>query len=91
LTLKKCITKFVFMKNITITLPDQVARWARVWAARNERSLSGMISNLVRQQMQLEDDYEQAMRNYLAEPPLKLKKKGRYPSRDEIHDRDALR
>lgn len=37
------------MKNITITLPEDVARWLRVKAAEDQRSVSRWISELLEQ------------------------------------------
>ena len=35
------------MKNITITLPEDVARWLRIKAAENERSVSKWLAELL--------------------------------------------
>lgn len=37
------------MKNITITLPEDVARWLRVKAAEDQRSVSRWIGELLEQ------------------------------------------
>ena len=79
------------MKNITITLPEEVARWARVWAAKNEQSLSRAIAELLREHMREEDEYQHAMTEYLKKKPARIKDSGSYPSREEIHDRSQLR
>jgi len=80
------------MKNVTISLPDQVAQWARVWAAKHERSLSGMLSDLLRERMEQERQYETSMQAYLAIRATALKSPSdTYPTRDEIHDRALLR
>lgn len=52
------------MKNVTITLDEETARWARIQAA---------------------------MQRYLARTPTALKDTGRYPAREELHDRAGLR
>src|SRR5436309_12171611 len=39
------------MKNITITLPDEVARRARVAAAAKDKSLSKFVSELVEREV----------------------------------------
>ncbi|MBN1673161.1 MAG: CopG family transcriptional regulator [Kiritimatiellae bacterium] len=80
------------MKNVTITLPEDVAKWARVWAAQHERSLSRMIAEMLGLQMQREEGYETAMNSFLSREPKRLKSRGTaYPSRDELHDRDTFR
>lgn len=79
------------MKNVTITVDEDVAKWARVWAARHEMSLSRLVGELLREKMTDDYNYEIAMRQYLDRPPVALKSSGRYPTRDEIHDRKLLR
>ena len=76
------------MKNVTVSLPADVARWARVWAAEHDSSVSRMLGDLLRQRMESERTYEVAMRSYLAEGPQTLKLPAeRYPTRDEVHER----
>ena len=79
------------MKNVTITLEEEVARWARIWAARHERSLSRMVADLLRSHMEADEGYEAAMKSFLNRPPKRLKKRGTYPARDELHERHLLR
>lgn len=49
------------MKNVTITLPEDVARWARVWAAERESSLSKAIADLLSERMNADSEYVKAM------------------------------
>lgn len=92
LTQDLCYTIIVSMKNITITLKEDVARWLRVWAAEHEVSVSRMISNMLTARMEHETEYETAMRRFLQRKPVMLKKKGEaYPKRDELYDRPILR
>jgi hypothetical protein len=80
------------MKNITITIDEKTAAWARQHAARLEMSLSRYVGELLERTMLESREYERAMREYLAKRPTKLKKRGsRYPTRDELHERDHLR
>lgn len=81
------------MKNVTITLDEETAAWARVHAAQRNLSLSRFVGDLLRQHMHQAREYEEAMRRYLSKGPFKSLK-GRaepYPSRDELHDRAGLR
>ncbi len=78
------------MKNVTVTLDESVARWARIWAARHDTSVSRLLGELLRERMLQEEGYEAAMQQYLAVAPRPLKKAGRYPSRDETHERTGL-
>jgi predicted transcriptional regulator len=80
------------MKNVTITLDEEVARWARVQAAERNTSVSRLVGELLRQYMKDEEAYTSAMKRYLARKPKRLKRRGNsYPTRDEIHDRHRLR
>lgn len=81
------------MKNVTITLDSKTAAWARVYAARQNVSLSRFVGELLRERMRESREYDEAMRRYLAKGPFKkLRGPGeRYPSRDELHDRAGLR
>jgi hypothetical protein len=76
------------MKNVTITLDEVVARWARIWAAEHETSVSRMVGEVLRERMLRERDYEAAMEEYLSVPPLPISGGAPYPSRGELHDRD---
>ncbi len=76
------------MKNITITVPDKVARWARVWAARHNGSVSKLVGELLTQRMQEETTYQSSMKRFLQKPPVRLRdREARYPKRDELHGR----
>ncbi len=80
------------MKNITITLPEDVARWLRVKAAENERSVSKWLAELLESMQRQEDEYEVAMKRYLAMKPRKMTwLNGRRPTREELYDRPGLR
>ena len=54
------------MKNVTITLPEDLARWVRVRAAENERSVSKWIAELLEGMRSQEDEYDVAMKRFLA-------------------------
>ena len=75
------------MKNVTITLDEKVAQWARVWAARNNSSISRLTGELLRERMLEEEGYRAAMKQYFDRGPEILKKTGKYPGRDELHER----
>lgn len=78
------------LRNITITLEEDVARWARIEAARNETSVSRFLAAILKDRMIEKDRYERAMRRALARKPF-LHTDGRYLSREEVHDRSRLR
>ena len=80
------------MKNVTISLPEDVARWLRVRAAADGRSVSGWIADLLAGMRRQEGNYEVAMKEALAIKPWKMEwVDGRKPTRDELHDRAGLR
>jgi hypothetical protein len=78
------------LRNITITLDENLALWARMEAARRDTSISRMLAGILRERMMEEDAYPSAMKRALARKPF-LKTNGRYLSREEIHDRPGLR
>jgi len=80
------------MKNVTITLDEEVARWVRVEAAKRESSVSRFVGEMLREQMRSEDAYELARRQFLVVQSRLLRESdSKLPSREELHDRAALR
>lgn len=80
------------MKNVTVTLDEDVALWARVRAAENDSSLSRYLGDLLTERMHEEEAYEAARRRYRARKVRALKASDDpYPSREELHDRHRLR
>ena len=60
------------MKNVTITLPEDVARWLRVKAAEDDRSVSRWIGELLERMWRREDEYEFAMQRALSIEPCRI-------------------
>ena len=80
------------MKNVTITLDERTAAWARVYAARNNISVSRLVGEMLQQRMRESHKYEEAMRRFLSKEPIKLNRSSkRYPKREEVHARSRLR
>lgn len=80
------------MKNVTLSLDEDVARWARIRAAELDTSVSRLLADQLREMMARDVAYRAAMQRYLAEPPRVLHEAGLpYPSRDTLHDRADLR
>ena len=76
------------MRNVTISLDDETARWARVEAARRGKSLSRFVSEVLRDLMTGPDAYKRAQESYLSRKPMTLGSPGQsYPNRDELHQR----
>jgi hypothetical protein len=78
-------------RNVTITLDEETARWARVEAARRDTSVSRLVGEMLRERMLHAREYESAMLGYLSRTPRPLKRTGGYPSREELHERGRLR
>ena len=75
------------MKNVTITMDDKVADWARMEAARRNTSVSRLVGEMLAEKMRHDDSYERAMNDWLSRQ-RSWKSDGRaYPARDEVHDR----
>lgn len=78
------------MKNVTVTMEDSVADWARMEAARRNTSVSRLVGELLAEKMRHDDAYERAMREALEFRSFGASS-GPYLSRDEIYDRATPR
>jgi hypothetical protein len=78
------------LRNVTVTLEEDVAQWARIEAARRDTSVSRLLGALLKERMAAQDGYEKSMRRSLARKPF-LHSDGRYLTREEVHDRAGLR
>jgi len=76
-------------RNVTITVEEDVARWARVKAAERDTSVSQLVGDMIKEKMQRDEAYDAAMREHFAMvKPVKFEKPGgRFPRRDELYDR----
>ena len=78
------------MKNVTVTMEDSVAEWARLEAARRNTSVSRLVGELLAEKMRHDDAYERAMRE-----ALEFRSWGKadapYLTRDEMYDRSRPR
>ena len=82
------------MKKVTVTLSDDLARWVEVRAEENNRSVPEWIVGRMEAMRRQEDDYDVAMNRFFARArePRELRwVDGRKPTREELHDRAALR
>jgi len=76
------------MKNITITMDEDTARWARIEAARRGTSVSRMLGELLRQQRLQDAEFHAARQRYLDLDAVSIKSTHqRYPARSSLHDR----
>jgi hypothetical protein len=68
------------MKNVTITLHEDVARWVRIRATEQETSVSRLIGKMLKQQMSDEKAYGTAMQQDLSRPErVQRQTKAAYP------------
>jgi hypothetical protein len=78
------------MKNVTVTMDDSVAAWARIEAARRNTSVSRLVGDMLAEKMRHDDAYERAMHDALAFRSL-----GRsvepYLTDDEMYSRGGRR
>lgn len=83
---------FLRMKNITISLDEKTAAWARRQAAARDMSLSRFIGEALQSNMQQAREYARAMHRFFEGEAVVLKKPGdRYPKREELYERGRLR
>jgi hypothetical protein len=74
------------MKNVTVTMEDSVAEWARLEAARRNTSVSRLVGEMLADKMRHDDAYERAMREAIDFKSIG-KSDGRYPKRESLYDR----
>jgi hypothetical protein len=80
------------MKNVTITLDEETARWARLQAAKRGTSVSRLVGEVLRERREQESAYEAAMERFFGRKAGILKAADdRYPGRDSLYDRSLLR
>lgn len=77
------------MKNITIKVQEEVARWARVWAAQHNTSVSRMLGEKLEEMMQEDRRYKAARQRFMAKESRQLRDdpEQSYPSRADAHER----
>lgn len=81
-----CYTETV-LKNITITVSEDVALWARRRAAEENTSVSKLVGRMLENQMRASDDYWRAFRKWKRLGPMKRLDAARRMSREEAHAR----
>jgi predicted transcriptional regulator len=76
------------MKNITISLSDELAHRAKVFAAEQNTSVSRYVGALLSEKLESEAGYRAAMRRWFASAPTVLNASGGpYPGRDSLYER----
>jgi hypothetical protein len=78
--------------DVTIVPDERTAAWLRIQAAKQNVSVLRCVGQMLHQQMTDALAYDEAMRRFLSEEPLEFSwVGGRRPTREALHDRDALR
>jgi hypothetical protein len=81
-----------FVKNVTVSLPDDVYRRARITAAERDTSISALVRDFLMKLEAGESDSEQRKRlqKQVLATVRRFRAAGRL-TRDQAHDRNALR
>lgn len=75
------------LKNVTITVSEEAARWARKKAAEEGTSVSRLVGAMLENQMRLTDEYWNAYEKWKQLEPIPGLDAANRPSRDEAHAR----
>jgi hypothetical protein len=80
------------LKNITVTLDAKTAAWVRVYAAKQGKSVSRVLGEILQRHMRDQREYFEAMRRFFAIKPRDFNwVDGRRPTREELYDRPRIR
>jgi hypothetical protein len=74
------------MKNVTVSMDDTVADWARMEAARRNTSVSRLIGEMLAEKMRHDDAYERAMQDWLSRERSWVSN-GKPVAREDLYDR----
>ncbi|MFA9460435.1 DUF6364 family protein [Thiohalorhabdus methylotrophus] len=61
------------MKNVTISLDEETAHWAKVWATEHDTSVSKLVGDLLQERMQEDAEYRGIMERFLTREPRKMR------------------
>ncbi len=75
------------LKNITITVTEEAARWARRKAADENTSVSKLVGRMLEDQMRRTDDYWKAYRDWKKIEPAPEFDASKRLTREETHER----
>jgi hypothetical protein len=73
------------MKNVTVTMEDTVADWARMEAARRNTSVSRLVGELLAEKMRHDDAYERAMNDWMQRDVQYASDGSGYPKREHLY------
>ena len=75
------------LKNVTITLPEEVAQWARRKAAEDNTSVSRWVGRILEEQMRMSDEYWRAYKRWTKMGSLEGINAAARLSREDAHAR----
>jgi transposase len=75
------------LRNITITISDEAARWARLRAAEENTSVSKLVGRMLEDQMRRGDDYRRAYQRFTRTKPIAGFDASKRLSRAELYER----
>jgi hypothetical protein len=86
ITRTSCYTDFV-LKNMTITVSEEAARWARKKAAEENTSVSKLVGRMLEDQMRRNDDYWRAYEQWKKLKPIPGLDAAHRLTREEANER----
>jgi hypothetical protein len=83
-------------RNITVAIDEDLARWARVRAAQCDKSVSQLVADILRSEMEEvaqteRGRYKEWWEKFSSFEPRPLSNGEPYPTRDDLYDRPVLR
>jgi len=75
------------LKNVTITLSEEAALWARKKAAEQNTSVSKLVGRMIEDQMRLSDEYWRGYEHWRSLQPVDGFDASHRMSREETHER----
>jgi hypothetical protein len=75
------------LKNLTITVTEEVAHWARKAAAEENTSISKLVGRMLEQEMRRRDEYWKAYERVKRIKPIEGFNASKRLKREEIYDR----
>lgn len=75
------------LKNVTITLSEEAARWARRQAAEENTSVSKLVGRMLEERMRQTDDYWRAYEKWKKIKPIKGFDASKRLTRAELYER----
>ena len=75
------------LRNITITVSEEAARWARLRAAEENTSVSRLVGRLLEEQMRRTDEYSRAFEKLRKIRPIRGFDASKRLSRTDLYER----